>query len=270
MNIFEDQTNPVLDGWTVGLTIAIVIVACLIVALSIVALIFSIKRMLVYLKYNKQMVKSGVIGKDCARELLDKHGLNKIKVVKASIFTAFMIGNSYSHWFKRVRLRGLIYNKASLTSIAIAGQKVGLARLDKEGDKDMKRRIWLPIVSFLSSWMFILLVAAGIILDLLFFKNGWFALISSSLGLVFYGLGFWFCLSQLKTEIKAQNLAIEMLKNEEYLTDEEIEDAKTLYHQYNIDYVISLLIALLEAILQALKIALQIVTKMNSSSSSSN
>ena len=77
---------------------------------------------------------------EIARSILDANGLEKIKVKRTG---SLLFGNSYSHYFKKVRLRGFIRHEKSLTSIGMGVQKAALAILDKEGDADMKKRIRL-------------------------------------------------------------------------------------------------------------------------------
>ena len=189
------------EGLAIPLIIAIIILGVLIGMASIVAAIFSIYLLIKYIKYNRQKASCGIAGKDVARDLLDKNELQNIKVVKASIVAAFTVGNSYSHFFKRVRLRGLIYKKDSLTSVAIAGQKVGLALLDKEKDPDMVKRIrLLPIITF-GPFFFVFLVAIGLVLDILFFNaNGTVFLILSVIAVLFYVWTFFLSIRTLKTE----------------------------------------------------------------------
>ena len=254
------------EGLAVTLIIAIIILGVLIGIASIVALIFSIYLAIKYIKYNRQKAKCGIAGKDVARQLLDKNDLGHIKVVRASFIAAFTVGNSYSHYFKRVRLRGLIYKKDSLTSVAIAGEKVGLALLDKEQDPDMVKRIrLLPIITF-GPFFFIFLVLIGLLLDFLFFNaDGTVFLILSVIAVLFYVWTFILSIRTLRSEKKAQDRAIEILRQDNYLTEDEVQDAKDLYHLYNINYILDAVIAFLEALRKILMLVLKIMAKVNKS-----
>jgi len=249
-----------MDDLSIALMIAIGIISVIIVVLAIYALIVSIKLAIKYMKYNKQMVKSNKAGHVVAEELLKKNNIKDIKVKKTSILSSFMFGNSYSHYFKRIRLRGLIYDKPSLTSVALAGQKVELCLLDKEGDKDMKRRIrLLPVINF-GPFAWVLLILIGFVLDFIVFNgSGWITLIFTILGTLFYLWTFQLQLAELKTETKAQDRALKTLKKEDYLTDNELEDAKKLYELYNLSYKLSAIIALLQMIKEILTIILKVI-----------
>ena len=240
------------------LLIAIIIISVLIAGLSIAAFVISVYLSISYIKYNRKKIKSNVAGKDIARDLLDKNELNNIKVVRSSIFTAFTVGNSYSHYFHRIRLRGLIHDKCSVTSAAMAGQKVGLAILDKEKDPDMVSRIrLLPLITF-GPFIFIFIVLVGIVLDAIFFSfNGVASLIAVILGLLFYVWTFLLSLKTMKTEKKAQDIAIKMLQENNYIDEEETEDCLALYHLYNINYILSMIISLLEMIREILKLLIK-------------
>jgi len=242
------------------LTIVMFILLILIIIAALVSIVVKAYLAIKYLKYNHQKVESKKLGRDVARELLDKNGMENIKVVRASVFTAFTVGNSYSHYFKRVRLRGLIYDKASLTSVAVAGEKVGLGLLDKEGDKEMKKRIKLTPIIMFGPLACIPLALIGVIIDIIVFNSsGVVSLIAAGLGIIFYAWAFVLSCAQLKTEKKAQEKALVMLSENGYLNAKEIEDAKELFKLYNIDYILQEIIALLELILKIVEFLLKIL-----------
>ena len=72
----------------------------------------------------------------------------------------------------------------------------------------------------------------------------------------------------LKTEVKAQNKALEILEKEDLATQEEREMMKSLFKLYNIQYVNDLILEFLELILRILMIFAKV--QNTSSSSSSN
>jgi Zn-dependent membrane protease YugP len=67
-----------------------------------------------YHAYNKKQNSLNKTGEQIARELLDKEGLKNI-AVKAT--GSILFGNSYSHYFKKVRLRRLTWKKTSVSSL---------------------------------------------------------------------------------------------------------------------------------------------------------
>ena len=243
---------------------AIFIVACLIVVVALVSVVVSIWLSVKYVIYNRTMNKAGINGEQTARKILDDNGLNHIRV---SVVGSFMFGNSYSHFFKKVRLRRWTVKKNSISSMAMGAQKSSLAILDKEGDKDMKTRIILTPFIYFGPLMFIPIILVGVLLDVLLFKfTGVATIISLALGFLFYILSFVMSLMVLKTEVKAQTKALEILEKENLATAEERDMMKNLFKLYNIQYVNDLILEFLELILRIL----MLVARVQSSSSSNS
>ena len=243
---------------------AIFIVACLIVVVALVSVVVSIWLSIKYVIYNRTMNKAGINGEQTARKILDDNGLNHIRV---SVVGSFMFGNSYSHFFKKVRLRRWTVKKNSISSMAMGAQKSSLAILDKEGDKDMKTRIILTPFIYFGPLMFIPIILVGVLLDVLLFNfTGVATIISLALGFLFYILSFVMSLMVLKTEVKAQTKALEILEKENLATAEERDMMKNLFKLYNIQYVNDLILEFLELILRIL----MLVARVQSSSSSNS
>jgi Zn-dependent membrane protease YugP len=249
------------------LEIALAIVSLLIVIVGIASGITSIWLMIKYYKYNRRPNSAGLTGMEIARSILDSHGLQHIKVKRIG---SLMFGNSYSHYFKKVRLRGLIRHQTSLTSIGMGAQKAALAILDKEGDPDMRKRIRLvPLVTF-GPFAFIPMLIVGVLLDVYVFNatnNGTWTLILGGLGFLFYAYSVVLSVLTLKTERKAQNRAYEILRRDYNITEEELSALKELFHLYNVQYVNDIILASLEMVYYALQILMAV--KGNSTSSNS-
>ena len=167
---------------------AIFIVGCLIIIVALVSVVVSIWLGIKYVIYNRTLNKAGINGEQTARKILDSNGLSHIKV---SVVESLMFGNSYSHFFKKVRLRRWTVKKNSISSMAMGAQKSCLAILDKEGDKDMKTRIILTPLMYFGPFAFIPLLIVGILIDVIVFGfNGWCTMIFAGLGLLFYVISF--------------------------------------------------------------------------------
>ena len=244
---------------------AIFIVACLIIVVALISAIVSIWLAIKYVVYNRTANKAGINGEQTARKILDSNGLNHIRV---SVVGSLMFGNSYSHFFKKVRLRRWTVKKNSISSMAMGAQKSCLAVLDKEGDKDMKTRIILTPFIYFGPLMFLPILIIGILVDILVFNfSGIVTVIAASLGLLFYVASFVMSLMVLKTEVKAQKKALEILEKDNLATQEERGMMKSLFKLYNIQYVNDLILEFLELLLRILMI---FAKAQNSSSSSSN
>ncbi|MBO4323184.1 MAG: zinc metallopeptidase [Clostridia bacterium] len=243
---------------------AIFIVGCLIAVVALVSIGVSIWLAIKYVTYNRRTNSRNLSGAEAARIILDKNGLQNIKV---SVVGSLMFGNSYSHYFHKVRIRRLTNKKPSITSLAMGAEKSALAILDKEGDKDMKTRVALTPLIYFGPLAFIPIIAIGVIIDILLFGfGGVVTAISAILGLGIYVVSFILSISTLKTEVKAQARACDILKQEDMATDEEIDMMKELFKLYNIQYINDIILEFLQMILKVL----EIIAKMQQNSSSNN
>lgn len=257
-----------IEGITNGdpISIALLIVGSLIILLTIVSGVVSIVLAIKYVKFNRRKNSCGLTGEQIARKILDDNGLEKIRV---KCVGSIMFGNSYSHYFKKVRLRRRTWKKDSVSSLAMAAQKSCLAILDKEKDKDMKTRIVLTPLTIFGPFMFIPLLIVGVILDIIFFNfSGWITILFAGLGLGFFLLSFVLSLVVLKTEVKAQKRAYEILRANNMVTEEELLMLKELFRLYNIEYVNDVILEFLEIIYRILQIASKVSASSSSSSSS--
>ena len=237
-----------------GLEIALMIVGALIFIVGIVSTGVQTWLIVKYYKYNRIENSVGMTGIEMARSILDANGLQKIKVKRTG---SLLFGNSYSHYFKKVRLRGFIRHQTSITSVGMGAQKAALAILDKEGDPDMKKRIRLvPIITF-GPFMLIPLITVGVLLDYFIFNStsGVCTMVLGSLGFLFYAYSIVLSVLTLKTEKKAQERAYEILRSDYGLTDRELDALKELFHLYNIQYVNDIILASLELLYTVLEIA---------------
>ena len=239
-----------------GLEIALMIVGFLIFIVGIASGITGIFLVVKYYKFNRRQNSLGLTGMEVARKILDDNGLEHIKVKRTG---SLLFGNSYSHYFKKVRLRGLIRFETSLTSMGMGAQKAALAILDKEGDPDMKKRIRLvPLVTF-GPFAFIPLVLVGAAIDYFMFNGtGTCTLVLGAIGFLFYAYSIVLSVMTLKTEKKAQNRAYEILERDYRITADELSSLKELFHLYNVQYVNDIILSSLELLYTILELAIAI------------
>ena len=244
-----------------GFEIALGIVGLLILIVGAYSLSVSVWLMIKYVKFNRKDNSAGLTGQEVARKILDANGLNHI-AVKAT--GSILFGNSYSHFFKKVRLRRLTRHERSLTSLGMGAQKASLAILDKEGDPDMRKRIRLyPIITF-GPFAFIPLILIGALLDYyVFSQTGVWTLALAIVGLLFYIYAIVLSVLTLKTERKAQEKAYSILEEENLATADELSSLKELFHLYNVQYINDIILSSLELIYFVLEII--VAVKGNSS-----
>ena len=268
LNAVRTAADGSLNGVSDAVILAMIVVGGLLIIASIVALVISIFLAISYIKYNRRQNSAGKTGEEIARTILDKNGLQQIKVSKNG---SILFGNSYSHYFKKVRLRRLTWQKKSVTSLAMAAQKSSLAVMDKENDPDMRKLVRLTPFIYLGPLAFIPMVIIGALLDVLVLKSSGATcmIVCTVLGLAFYLASFVMSILVLKTEKKAQKRAYEIMKADGLATAEELESCKKLFKLYNIEYINNMIIALLELVYRVLQI-IAYVQNASSSSSSSN
>ena len=249
------------DGFTLelGLQIALYIVGLLISVIGAISLVVSVWLAIKYYQFNRKENSIGLTGEETARKVLDDHGLQHIKV---KVTGSLLYGNSYSHFFKKVRLRRWTRHKTSVTALGMGAQKACLAILDKEGDPDMKKRVRLyPLITF-GPFAFIPLIIVGSILDYMMFQQGGICTyVLGGLGLLFYVYAIVLAVLTLKTEKKAQERAYSILQCSRLANEEELADLKELFRLYNIQYINDIIMASLELIYKLLQIALAYVKK---------
>jgi Zn-dependent membrane protease YugP len=218
--------------------------------------------MVKYVKFNRTENSAGLTGQEVARKILDENGLNHIKVKATG---SILFGNSYSHFFKKVRLRRLTRHERSLTSLGMGAQKASLAILDKEGVPDMRKRIRLyPLITF-GPFAFIPLIVIGALLDyFVFSQTGVITLVLGGIGLLFYVYSIVLSVLTLKTEKKAQEKAYNILKERGLVTEEELASLRELFHLYNVQYINDIILSSLELLYFVLEILA--ATQGNSSS----
>lgn len=249
--IFDELINN-WDKYPAALRISMAVVIGLLVICAIVSLVVSIYLAISYHKFNKKQNSTNRTGEEIARGVLDVHGLKDI-AVKCS--GSLLFGNSYSHYFKKVRLRRRTWKKSSVSSLAMAVQKSCLAILDREQDPDMVNRVRLTPFIYVGPIACIPLILIGIVLDVIIFDTvGNLFVACTILGLALYVMSFVMALLVLKTEIKAQNRAYDVARDCGIATEEEIGDMKKLFRLYNIEYVNNMITALLEIVLRVLSI----------------
>ncbi len=244
IDVFQGTAGP--------LQVAMLVVLVLIIIVALFALVTSIYLSIKYVKYNRKQNAAGLNGEQAARRILDENGLQNIKVKTSG---SLMFGNSYSHYFKKVRLRRRTVKKTSVASLAMGAQKATLAVLDKEGDPDMRKRVrMIPLITF-GPFAFIPLVLVGAIIDVIAFGGSGYVTIGALvIGLAFYVVSLVMSVLTLKTERKAQDRACTIMRANGMATESELADMRELFKLYNIQYINDIVLSTLEIIYYILQI----------------
>lgn len=183
-------------------------------------------------KYLKVSSNTGMSGAQIAREILDKNGLNHIRIEHVR-------GNLTDHYDPRskvVRLSDNVYRGSSIASMSVAAHEVGHAIQHAEGYYPLIIRSNLaPIANFGSRmvWIFVIL---GLLIESLSLIN---------LGIVLFLAAVLFQVVTLPVEYNASRRALIQLENG-IATREQLKPAKKVLNAAALTYVAATLVAVAE------------------------
>lgn len=167
---------------------------------------------------------SKITGKDVARKILDKNGLQNVEIVCVN----GELTDHYDPRKKRVSLSTNIYNGKSISAAAVAAHEVGHAIQDKEGYFFLKlRRFLVPIVNIAShiSTIFIFIGFAIEALDIV------------NIGIYLLLVGLLFQLITLPVEFNASARAKVQLKKCGLYSDENTNGTNSVLNAAALTYV---------------------------------
>ena len=131
----------------------------------------------------------------------------------------------------------------------------------------MVTRVRLTPLMYFGPFAFIPIVFIGVIIDLILFNfSGVATVIATVLGLLIYVVSFVLSVKVLKTEVKAQKRAVEIMRENGMATEEELGMMQELYKIYNIQYINDIILEFLQLVLRVL----EIIAKLQGSTSSNN
>ena len=267
MNAWEKLISYFTEqGVSRGVAITYLIVSALILVMVVVVIVMRVYLMVKYHEGNTQKTKNGKTSNQVAREALDKAGLKHVRVEKAGFFRAFVYGNCYSITQKTIFLRKGIYGKDTITAVALALQKVGVAKLCESGDAKTRTRNIMQILSLFGPILFVPFVLAGFALDYALFRVfGMFSIIGIAVGLVLVFSGLIATLLNLPVEKQANEMALKLIKETGVLTDEELPVVQKVFKAYIISYICEFIVAVLRIIQIVLEIVMNAQINNNKS-----
>lgn len=198
-------------------------------------LITIISQILVTTSYNKYKKKENIkklTGFDTARTILDKNGLEEIKILE----TKENLGDHYDPTRKIIKLSTDIYHGSSIASIAVAAHECGHAIQDKEGYNPMRLRSKLVPTVNLCTKLGYLAIAIGAIFSYQLVEIGIILLASMLI----------FQLVTLPVEFNASKRALTQIEKLKLINKEEKKGAKNMLSAAAFTYVASFLTTLLQ------------------------
>ena len=192
-----------------------------------------------YNKYKYQGLKKKITGVEVARTILDRNGLNDIKIEKVS-------GNLTDHYdpkSKKIRLSSDIYNRDTIAAASVAAHECGHAIQHKENYTFLKIRASLvPVVNFSTKFGYIAVMIG------LLFSSYKIAII----GLLLLLAMLLFQIITLPVEFNASSRAKKQLVDLNIIDTYELEDSKTMLNAAALTYVASVLTTMLQILRLAL------------------
>lgn len=177
-------------------------------------------------KYSSVQNKHGYTGADVARQLLMLSGINDVTVQ----MTPGNLTDNYNPKNKTLNLSQNVYNSTSLSAIGVAAHETGHAiQHQNEYFPLILRSSIVPLVSF-SSKLSIPLIFIG----LLFAGRSLFLL---ELGIILFGIVVIFQLVTLPVEFNASRRAINLLSENNFLSESEIPAVKKVLGAAALTYV---------------------------------
>ena len=187
-----------------------------------------------YNKYARVRSTSGMTGAEVARMILDRNGLDNVKVVE----TQGVLSDHYNPLTKTVDLSRDVYHGRSASSAGVAAHEVGHAIEDAHDYAFLRFRHRLaPVANITSnaSWIFIM---AG-----LFFSSMNNLL---GIGIVLMAVGVLFQLVTLPVEFNASSRAMNQIVELGIIRNEEEPHAKKVLSAAALTYVAAAAVAVLE------------------------
>lgn len=179
-----------------------------------------------YSKYSKVKNKKRMSGSEAARYILDKNGLEDVKVRRVGGY----LSDYYDPRSKTVNLSTANYENASVGALSVACHECGHAIQDKVGYTFMRIRAALvPFVNF-SSYAGYFAILFGCLFDSM--NLIWFGIFAEMVILLFQ-------IVTLPVEIDASKRAIKELDKYELLDKEELSGGKTMLIAAALTYVAS-------------------------------
>ncbi len=188
-------------------------------------------------KYSRTSNRRGFTGADVAQQLLANAGVHNVRVERTS-------GNLTDHYDPRsntLRLSDAVYNSTSLAALGVAAHETGHAIQHEEGYLALSiRNTIVPVVSF-SSQLATPLIFIGILLSM---WGGPIGVFLMDIGIVLFAAVVLFQLITLPVEFNASRRAINMLTDNNILSDTEIVPAKKVLNAAALTYVAAAAVAI--------------------------
>ena len=195
-----------------------------------ISLFAQVKIQSTFSKFSKVLNQSGLTGASAAQKVLAAHGVYNVKVERVG-------GNLTDHFDPRtnvIRLSDSVYDSTSVASVGVAAHEAGHAVQYSQGYTPIKiRNSILPIVSFGSRFSFIALLL-GILFSFDFLIT---------LGIILFSFATLFQLITLPVELNASRRAMNTIKEENLLDENEARGARKVLTAAAMTYIAAVIMS---------------------------
>ena len=205
----------------------------LIIIIILLPILAQLKIKSAYNKYSKIDNSCNMSGKEVARMILDRNGLNNVTINKVS----GELTDHYDPKHKNIYLSSDIFENRTISSCAVAAHECGHAIQDKEAYLFLRFRSSLvPVVNFTSRIASIFLIIGFIseLLDIVY------------IGIALLCVGLLFQLVTLPVEFNASYRAKKQLQECGLVTNTDINGTKKVLHAAALTYVAGFLATALQ------------------------
>lgn len=182
-----------------------------------------------YEKYKKIGSSTNLSGAEVAREILDRNGLNYVKINLVD----GKLSDHYDPRDKTLNLSRDVYYKNSIASVSIAAHEVGHAIQDSVEYVPLKVRATLVPLANLGTQLSFFLIILGFFFSVFFIK----------LGIALFFFAVLFQIVTLPVEFNASNRAKIELANG-IISDEDLRGTKEVLNVAALTYVASTIVAI--------------------------
>lgn len=244
-----------------GAILAVVIVAIIIGSAVGLLEVFASTANFIVLFKNRRMrrvdITNGQTVSSAVRIFLDSNGMSDVKIEQAGFWRGIVFGNHYNIKKNVFFVRKRQMNSARLSYVTDSVQRAAKAMNYREGDKKTKKIIRFQNYIAFMPYFVIPLILVGVVLDALLFHFQNYAmltLIFLILGLAFFIFSAVLMFMTIKVEKAANDRALEIMINSNFLTDEEITKVKSIFKWRIISYIANFILALIRIVQYILRI----------------
>ena len=203
----------------------------LILPAFLISLFAQIKVSSTFSKYSKTINMSGLTGAAAAEKVLLSHGVTNVRIERVN-------GNLTDHFDPRtnvIRLSDSVWGSTSVAAVGVAAHEAGHAVQYAENYAPIKiRNTILPVVNFGSRFSFI-----AILLGIVFASD-----LLITVGIVLFSFATLFQILTLPVELNASKRAMQTIRNQALLSDDEATGAKKVLTAAAMTYIAAVIMSI--------------------------